>query len=112
MESVLRCLKLRQKSETPVILRDILQNIWTERNAPASWIKGTIIKLPKKGDLGDCGSWRGITTAPFCLLQAKPFAESFLNASHLMWTISPVKSKQVPEKEDHALTTFLPCDRY
>ncbi|GFR97309.1 hypothetical protein ElyMa_000990200 [Elysia marginata] len=50
--------------------------------------------------------------SPFYLLQAKYFAESFLNASHLLWTISGAKSKQVSEKEDHVLTTFLPWDRY
>ena len=26
-----------------------------------SWTKGLIVKLPKKGDLRDCGNWRGIT---------------------------------------------------
>ena len=26
-----------------------------------SWTKGLIVKLPKNGDLRDCGNWRGIT---------------------------------------------------
>ena len=31
-----------------------------ERRVPDAWKKGIIIKLPKKGDLKDCGNWRGI----------------------------------------------------
>ncbi|GFR83126.1 endonuclease-reverse transcriptase [Elysia marginata] len=65
-----------ETEETPVILRDILQNICTEGNAPASWRKGTVINLPKKGDLGDCGNWRGIallslTSKIFCRIILK-----------------------------------------
>jgi hypothetical protein len=28
---------------------------------PDEWKKGTLIKLPKKGDLTNCNNWRGIT---------------------------------------------------
>jgi len=28
------------------------------------WRKGLIFKLPKKGDLSNCGNWRGITLLP------------------------------------------------
>ena len=45
----------------PRILQPILQDIWDKETAPESWKKGVIVKLPKKGDLGDCNNWRGIT---------------------------------------------------
>ncbi|XP_044573630.1 uncharacterized protein LOC123257756 [Drosophila ananassae] len=32
-------------------------NIWESERIPASWKKGIIVKLPKKGDLSDCNNW-------------------------------------------------------
>ena len=28
---------------------------------PKAWKQGLIVKLPKKGDLSECGNWGGIT---------------------------------------------------
>ena len=49
------------EQETPRILRQIFQRIWDEEDTPDDWKTGTIIKLLKKGDLGNCNNWRGIT---------------------------------------------------
>ena len=46
---------------TPGILQNILQDIWENGAIPDDWNTGVIIKIPKKGDLGDCNNWRGIT---------------------------------------------------
>jgi endonuclease/exonuclease/phosphatase family metal-dependent hydrolase len=46
---------------TPQLLCQIFQKIWDSEEAPSDWKTGTIIKLPKKGDLGNCNNWRGIT---------------------------------------------------
>ena len=35
--------------------------IWREGRIPNSWKNGTIIVLPKKGNLSECKNWRGIT---------------------------------------------------
>ena len=35
--------------------------VWTSEICPEEWRCGTIIKLPKKGNLSDCNNWRGIT---------------------------------------------------
>ena len=35
--------------------------IWEKKEIPEDWNKGTIIKIPKKGNLQDCNNWRGIT---------------------------------------------------
>jgi len=35
--------------------------IWEGREIPSDWQCGVIVSLPKKGDLSDCGNWRGIT---------------------------------------------------
>ncbi|XP_061175584.1 uncharacterized protein LOC133184509 [Saccostrea echinata] len=42
------------------MLLPLLQKIWSERKVPADWKKGHLVKLPKKGDLGQCKNWRGI----------------------------------------------------
>ena len=28
---------------------------------PKTWKQGLVVKIPKKGDLAECGNWRGIT---------------------------------------------------
>ena len=38
--------------------------IWENKTVPADWKKGLIVKIPKKGNLQDCGKWRGITLLP------------------------------------------------
>ena len=50
-----------EDQETPCILQSILQDIWENETPPDDWNTGVIIKLPKKGNLGDCNNWRGIT---------------------------------------------------
>ena len=42
-------------------LADLFNTIWETETAPKTWKQGLIVKLPKKGDLTDCGNWRGIT---------------------------------------------------
>ena len=46
---------------TAPILTEIFKQIWEEGQIPEAWKTGLIFKLPKKGDLGDCNNWRGIT---------------------------------------------------
>jgi len=47
--------------EIPNALCGIFQEIWETERIPPEWREGTIIKLPKKGDLSYCTNWRGIT---------------------------------------------------
>ena len=42
-------------------LHGIITIIWEEEVVPDEWLQSLIVKLPKKGDLGDCNNWRGIT---------------------------------------------------
>lgn len=42
------------------VLHPLFNRIWQEEKIPLDWKKGTIIKLPKKGDLTQCKNWRGI----------------------------------------------------
>ena len=46
---------------TAPILTEIFKQIWEKGQIPEAWKTGLIFKLPKKGDLGDCNNWRGIT---------------------------------------------------
>ena len=43
------------------MLHPLLVKIWETETIPADWKKGSIVKLPKKGDLSSCSNWRGIT---------------------------------------------------
>ena len=42
------------------MLYPLILKIWTTKEIPNDWKKGHIVKLPKKGDLGQCKNWRGI----------------------------------------------------
>ena len=46
---------------TTTALHPLFKAIWDEEKLPGDWCKGTIIKVPKKGNLADCNNWRGIT---------------------------------------------------
>ena len=42
-------------------LLKVFSIIWEKEAIPTEWKTGHLVKLPKKGDLGNCGNWRGIT---------------------------------------------------
>ena len=46
---------------TSRLLTDLFCKIWEQEVIPKDWFKGLIFKLPKKGDLGNCDNWRGIS---------------------------------------------------
>ena len=35
--------------------------IWQADDVPGDWRRGAIVTLPKKGNIGACNNWRGIT---------------------------------------------------
>ena len=49
-------------------LVELFNKVWKEEEVPDAWKKGIIIKLPKKGDLKDCGTGEGLIC---CLFQGK-----------------------------------------
>ena len=53
--------------ETPFILTAFFNIILNVGRIPSEWKKGIIVKIPKKGQLSDCGNWRGITLSPIAL---------------------------------------------
>lgn len=42
------------------ILYPLFCKIWKNNMIPTTWSEGNIVKLPRKWDLTDCNSWRGI----------------------------------------------------
>ena len=42
-------------------LYELFNIIWANVVLPAEWLKGLIVKLPKKGDKTECTNWRGVT---------------------------------------------------
>lgn len=58
------------------VLLDLFAIIWRGENIPDDWSKGLIAKLPKKGDLGDCDNWRGVTLLS---IPSKVFCRVLLN---------------------------------
>ena len=43
------------------MIQGLLQDIWEKEEIPTEWKTGHIVRLPKKGDLGDCHNWSGWT---------------------------------------------------
>uniref|UniRef100_A0A7I4Z3P4 Reverse transcriptase domain-containing protein n=1 Tax=Haemonchus contortus TaxID=6289 RepID=A0A7I4Z3P4_HAECO len=39
----------------------LFNRCWSQGEVPEDWRRGVIVKIPKKGNLSDCGIWRGIT---------------------------------------------------
>ena len=61
-------------------LTKLFIKIWETNNIPDDWCKGVITKLPKKGDLSSCDSWRGImllstASKTFCKVLLSRFDE-------------------------------------
>ncbi|VDP61834.1 unnamed protein product [Schistosoma curassoni] len=46
---------------TTNMLHLLFTKIWEEEQVPMDWKEGHLIKIPKKGDLGKCENYRGIT---------------------------------------------------
>lgn len=67
-------------------LMPILNHIWETNTIPNDWKKGTVVTIPKKGDLSLCRNWRGITLlntvnkvlALLILDRITPYAETIL----------------------------------
>ena len=43
------------------MLYGLFDKVWEEEEIPLEWKEGLLIKIPKKGDLGLCSNYRGIT---------------------------------------------------
>lgn len=67
-------------------LTPMLRHIWETNNIPNEWKKGTIVTIPKKGDISLCKNWRGITLlntinkvlALIILQRITPYVETIL----------------------------------
>ena len=49
---------------TVAVLHELFLRVWESERVPNDWRCGLIIRLPKKGNLMECGNWRGITLLP------------------------------------------------
>lgn len=70
-------------------LLPIIQDIWSMEIIPAKWKEGLIVKIPKKGDLSDCGNWRGIT-----LLNTVNKILAFIISTRLSEVLDPAFRKE------------------
>ncbi|PVD27221.1 hypothetical protein C0Q70_12376 [Pomacea canaliculata] len=61
---------------TAPMLTENFRQVCESGQLPAAWKTGLIFKLPKKGDLGDCNNWRGITLLS---LNSKVFSKIVLS---------------------------------
>ena len=50
-----------EEQESTQLLQHILKYVWDNEKTYDAWKRGTIIKLPKKGNPSECSNWRGIT---------------------------------------------------
>ena len=58
------------------LLYPIFKKIWEAEQVPSEWKEGHLIKLPKKGDLSSCSSYKGITLLS---IPSKVFSRMLLN---------------------------------
>ena len=58
-----------EETETPRLLTSIFREIWERETIPEAWKTGLIVQFPKKGDLGNCDNWRGVTLLPITSLK-------------------------------------------
>ena len=42
-------------------LVNLFRTFWEQEKVPKAWKQGLVVKIPKKGDLTECGNCRGIT---------------------------------------------------
>ncbi|XP_018015247.1 uncharacterized protein LOC108672131 [Hyalella azteca] len=61
---------------TSLELKWIFDLIWDQETVPTQWTKGLICKIPKRGNLQDCGNWRGVTLLP---LASKVLSKILIN---------------------------------
>ena len=61
MDSITSELLKADIETTACVLEDLFRAVWESEEIPEDWNCGLIVKLPKKGNLTDCGNWRGIT---------------------------------------------------
>ena len=61
MDSITTELLKADIETTACLLEDLFRTVWETEEIPEDWNCGLIVKLPKKGNLIDCGNWRGIT---------------------------------------------------
>ena len=50
-----------EEQEMPQLLQHILKDVWGNEVIPDVWKRGTIIKLPNKGNPTECSNWKGVT---------------------------------------------------
>ena len=43
------------------VVEDLFRTVWETEEVPEDWNCGLIVELSKKGNLTECGNWRGIT---------------------------------------------------
>ena len=43
----------------------LFRTFWEQEKVPKTWKHGLIVNVPKKGELTECGNWRGITLTSF-----------------------------------------------
>ena len=55
------------ENELPLVLVNLFNKIKDSGMLSSEQKNGVIVKIPKKGDLSDCGNWKGITLSPIAL---------------------------------------------
>ena len=87
--------------QTPIVMTGLFKHMWRDEVTPDEWKKkGIIIRIPKKGDLRECGNWRGITLSPVGM---KVFSKVILNR------IEPVVDR-ILRKEQAGFRKGRGCD--
>jgi hypothetical protein len=77
--------------------------IWTEEKIPLDWKKGLIVKIPKKGDVTVCDTYRGITLLS---VPSKVFGKVLVERIKDGVENSLRRTSRIQARTKHTRTTF------
>ena len=89
------------------MLYGLFEKIWEEEEIPSEWKEGLLIKIPKKGDLGLCSNYRGITllSVPGKVLN-RVILERLKEPVDLSLRDSQLQARQVMYRPDHNTANY------
>ena len=86
------------------LLMDLVHAAWCECRAPKEWSDAVLVPIQKKGNLGKCDNWRGISVCEVC---SRRFRRGSDKKRHKC-----MSEREKPVCEQHGATQCTVCSRW